>query len=46
MIGFGYNRNTKKIDISGDYEMLKVFCDLNCYEILTEEELEKRGIKL
>jgi hypothetical protein len=43
MIGYAYNKKTGKVDMAGEYGMVKAFTDPNCYEVLTAEELDKKN---
>lgn len=41
MIGYAYNRKTGKVDMAGEYSMVKAFTDSSCYDVLTADELEE-----
>ena len=45
MMGYAWNKHTKKVDLAGEYGMVKAFTDPNCYEVLTTEELKERRDK-
>lgn len=42
MMGYAWNKNTKKVDMAGEYNMVKAFTDPDCYEVLTAEEVKER----
>lgn len=42
MIGYAWNKKTNKIDMTGEYNMVKAFTDPKCYDVLTTEEIKER----